>query len=63
MHATLDQNGSVLTLQSETTAQSFHAIWLRENAPDPETRAPGNGQRRITTSADAIEGAAQIVER
>ena len=26
----------------------FHAIWLRDNAPDPETRDPGNGQRLIT---------------
>ena len=28
----------------------FHAIWLRDNAPDPETRAPENGQRLITLS-------------
>lgn len=26
----------------------FHAIWLRDNAWDAETRAPGNGQRLIT---------------
>ena len=26
----------------------FHAIWLRDNALDDETRAPGNGQRLIT---------------
>ncbi|MCC1494458.1 TauD/TfdA family dioxygenase [Cognatishimia sp. F0-27] len=26
----------------------FHAIWLRDNALDPETRDPGNGQKRIT---------------
>jgi [2-(trimethylamino)ethyl]phosphonate dioxygenase len=26
----------------------FHAIWLRDNAQDAETRAPGNGQRLIT---------------
>ncbi len=25
----------------------FHAIWLRDNALDPETRDPGNGQRLI----------------
>ncbi len=25
----------------------FHAVWLRDNALDPETRAPGNGQRLI----------------
>ncbi|XHM76570.1 gamma-butyrobetaine dioxygenase [Mesorhizobium sp. ANAO-SY3R2] len=26
----------------------FHAIWLRDNAWDDKTRAPGNGQRLIT---------------
>jgi len=26
----------------------FDAIWLRDNALDPQTRAPGNGQRLIT---------------
>lgn len=28
----------------------FHAIWLRDNALDPQTRAAGNGQRLITLS-------------
>lgn len=28
--------------------QRFHAIWLRDNAWDEATRAPGNGQRLIT---------------
>jgi gamma-butyrobetaine hydroxylase len=26
----------------------FHALWLRDNALDPETRSAGNGQRLIT---------------
>ncbi len=26
----------------------FHALWLRDNALDAETRSPGNGQRLIT---------------
>ena len=26
----------------------FHAVWLRDNALDPQTRSPGNGQRLIT---------------
>lgn len=30
------------------TRQRFHAIWLRDNAWDEATRAPGNGQRLIT---------------
>ncbi len=29
------------------TRSRFHAIWLRDNALDPETRDPGNGQRLI----------------
>ncbi|MEM7670248.1 MAG: gamma-butyrobetaine dioxygenase, partial [Pseudomonadota bacterium] len=39
--------GSYLTLQTSSGRQRFHAIWLRDNAPDPETRDPGNGQRLI----------------
>ncbi|WP_170600266.1 2-trimethylaminoethylphosphonate dioxygenase [Ruegeria arenilitoris] len=30
------------------TRARFHAIWLRDNALDPQTRDPGNGQRLIT---------------
>ncbi len=41
---TLAPDGSFLTLDG----LRFHAIWLRDNAPDPDTRAPGNGQRLIT---------------
>jgi [2-(trimethylamino)ethyl]phosphonate dioxygenase len=26
----------------------FHAVWLRDNSPDSETRSPANGQRLIT---------------
>ncbi|MEZ5924348.1 MAG: gamma-butyrobetaine dioxygenase [Hyphomicrobiaceae bacterium] len=37
----------VLTWADGRTAR-FHAIWLRDNALDSETRAPGNGQRLIT---------------
>lgn len=49
MHTvTVDQSGSVLTLSTETGQQRFHAIWLRDNAQDAETRSPGNGQRLIT---------------
>ena len=36
-----------LTWRDGMTAR-FHAIWLRDNALDGETRDPGNGQRRIT---------------
>lgn len=47
MHATLSQDGGVLTLHSNDSSIRFHAIWLRDNAQDSETRAPGNGQRLI----------------
>lgn len=45
---TLDPTGSFLTLTTQTKTSRFHAIWLRDNAGDPETRAPGNGQRLIS---------------
>ena len=44
---TIDPSGAFLTLKTPTSAHRFHAIWLRDNAQDPETRAPGNGQRLI----------------
>lgn len=47
MQATLSQDGAVLTLHSDEGSARFHAIWLRDNAQDPETRASGNGQRLI----------------
>ncbi|QDI75778.1 MULTISPECIES: gamma-butyrobetaine dioxygenase [Leisingera] len=46
---TADASGSFLTLTfDDGQLCRFHAIWLRDNALDPETRAPGNGQRLIT---------------
>ncbi len=41
--------GAVLTLRwADGSAGRFHAIWLRDNALDPATRSPENGQRLIT---------------
>lgn len=46
---TIEQNGAVLRLlQGDQPDLRFHAIWLRDNALDPATRDPGNGQRLIT---------------
>lgn len=46
---TVAVNGDTLTVNfPDKTAHRFHAIWLRDNALDPETRATGNGQRLIT---------------
>ncbi|MEM7210580.1 MAG: TauD/TfdA family dioxygenase [Pseudomonadota bacterium] len=44
----VDPSGTFLTLVTPSGPRRFHAIWLRDNAQDPETRAPGNGQRMIT---------------
>ncbi|MEM7005941.1 MAG: TauD/TfdA family dioxygenase [Pseudomonadota bacterium] len=47
MSTTLEKDGTVMALHLDDTALRFHAIWLRDNAQDSETRAPGNGQRLI----------------
>ncbi|MHA7773128.1 2-trimethylaminoethylphosphonate dioxygenase [Roseibium sp. M-1] len=39
--------GTYLALTTGGKTHRFHAIWLRDNASDPETRSPGNGQRLI----------------
>lgn len=44
---TLDPSGSYLTLENSSGISRFHAIWLRDNAPDSETRSAGNGQRLV----------------
>ncbi|MGI9402017.1 MAG: 2-trimethylaminoethylphosphonate dioxygenase, partial [Rhizobiaceae bacterium] len=44
----VDPSGQFLTLSTPSKPLQFHAIWLRDNSPDPETRAAGNGQRLIT---------------
>ena len=44
---TIFADGAHLALRLGPDALRFHAIWLRDNAPDAETRAPGNGQRLI----------------
>ena len=44
---TVSAEGDFLTLTLGTHCLRFHAIWLRDNSNDPETRAPSNGQRLI----------------
>ena len=44
----LEQSGAVLRLQHGDANLRFHGVWLRDNAQDPATRDPGNGQRLIT---------------
>lgn len=45
---TIAPTGDFLTILKASGSMRFHAIWLRDNAQDAETRAPANGQRLIT---------------
>ena len=41
--------GEYLALATDSgQCYRYHAVWLRDNAPDPQTRSAGNGQRLIT---------------
>ena len=48
MNITIENQGRVLCLLGDDGPMRFHAIWLRDNALDSQTRDPGNGQRLIT---------------
>lgn len=42
------ENGAALQVRLAGRDVRFHALWLRDNAPDAATRSPANGQRLIT---------------
>ncbi|MGI9521000.1 MAG: 2-trimethylaminoethylphosphonate dioxygenase [Hyphomicrobiaceae bacterium] len=44
----LKSDGSSIAISWPEGSRRFHAMWLRDNAPDPQTRSPANGQRLIT---------------
>jgi [2-(trimethylamino)ethyl]phosphonate dioxygenase len=44
----IDNAGAVRLSWADGTSARFHAVWLRDNSPDGETRSPANGQRLIT---------------
>lgn len=44
----LDSGAAIETRWANGARLRFHAIWLRDNACDPETRSPENGQCLIT---------------
>ncbi len=44
----IDEGLAIAIALPNGTKQRFHAVWLRDNAWDETTRAPGNGQRLIT---------------
>ena len=60
----ISSDGTWITLDTERCETArFHALWLRDNAHDPETRASGNGQRLITLrdiARDTIVAAARV---
>ena len=44
----IEEGAALRLLREDGSGLRFHAIWLRDNAFDPATRSPGNGQRLIT---------------
>lgn len=46
----LDQGTAARLTWGNGESTRFHAIWLRDNSPDPATRSPRNGQRLVTIS-------------
>jgi gamma-butyrobetaine hydroxylase len=44
----LEEGDAVAVIFAGNGRRRFHAIWLRDNAWDEATRAPGNGQKLIT---------------
>ena len=51
----LSEDGRVAAISSGSdTPVKFHAIWLRDNAWDGETRAPGNGQRLVENGSEKM---------
>jgi gamma-butyrobetaine dioxygenase len=58
--------GAALALQwGDGRTLRFHAIWLRDNALDAETRSPQNGQRLVTLQqipADTRIAAAEVTQ-
>ena len=41
-------DGRALEVSIDGQARRFHALWLRDNALDPQTRSASNGQRLVT---------------
>ncbi len=61
--ASISDNGNQLVIAEGEQRVRFHAIWLRDNAWDPDTRSVSNGQRLISLGeipADISIGALQV---
>ncbi len=48
MAANIIDGGTAVEITADGRQARFHALWLRDNAPDAETRSATNGQRLIT---------------
>ena len=46
----IEEGRAIALTDTAGTTRRFHSIWLRDNALDPDTRAPSNGQKLITLS-------------
>jgi gamma-butyrobetaine hydroxylase len=44
----IEDGRAVALIWADGRRARFHALWLRDNAPDAATRLPGNGQRLIS---------------
>ena len=44
----LIDSGAAIEISLSDKVHRFHALWLRDNAPDAETRSATNGQRLVT---------------
>jgi gamma-butyrobetaine dioxygenase len=51
----IEEGAAVALTWADGRRARFHAVWLRDNAPDAATRSPANGQRLITV-LDIPEG-------
>ena len=59
------EGGQIVAVTDHEQAQTarFHPIWLRDNAPDADTRSPSNGQRLIAIAdipQDIAAGSARV---
>ena len=53
----IDGGGALRLTWADGATARFHAVWLRDNALDPETRVDWNGERWV-----GRDGARQLTE-
>jgi len=66
LYVTVNEKGNYLTLSNANLSTRMHAIWLRDNAWDENTRSPKNNQRLITLQdipKDTFIKSASIIDR